>query len=43
MSRIMWSWWTRRCSPPWDVTAGLKKEGAIVINSSKTPAELRPS
>ena len=25
-----------------DVTAGLKKEGAIVINSSKTPAELRP-
>ncbi|MDR3729179.1 MAG: 2-oxoacid:acceptor oxidoreductase family protein [Oscillospiraceae bacterium] len=25
-----------------DVTAGLKKEGAIVINSSKTPAEIRP-
>ena len=25
-----------------DVTAGLKKEGAIVINSSKSPAELRP-
>lgn len=25
-----------------DVTAGLKKEGAIVVNSSKTPAELRP-
>ena len=25
-----------------DVTAGLKKEGAIVINSSKTPEELRP-
>jgi len=25
-----------------DVTAGLKKEGAIVINSAKTPAELRP-
>ena len=25
-----------------DVTAGLKTEGAIVINSSKTPAELRP-
>ena len=25
-----------------DVTVGLKKEGAIVINSSKTPAELRP-
>ena len=25
-----------------DVTAGLKKEGAIVINSSKAPAELRP-
>ena len=24
------------------VTAGLKKEGAIVINSSKSPAELRP-
>ena len=24
-----------------DVTAGLKKEGAIVINSSKSPAELR--
>ena len=27
---------------PVDVTAGLKKEGAIVINSSKSPAELRP-
>ena len=25
-----------------DVTAGLKREGAIVINSSKSPAELRP-
>ena len=25
-----------------DVTAGLKKEGAIVNNSSKSPAELRP-
>ena len=25
-----------------DVTAGLKAEGAIVINSSKSPAELRP-
>lgn len=25
-----------------DVTAGLKAEGAIVINSSKAPAELRP-
>ena len=25
-----------------DVTAGLKKEGAIVVNSSKAPAELRP-
>ena len=25
-----------------DVTAGLKNEGAIVINSSKSPAELRP-
>ena len=25
-----------------DVTAGLKKEGVIVINSSKSPAELRP-
>ena len=25
-----------------DVTAGLKKDGAIVINSSKSPAELRP-
>ena len=25
-----------------DVTAGLKKEGAIVINSSKSPAQLRP-
>lgn len=25
-----------------DVTAGLKEQGAIVINSSKTPAELRP-
>ena len=25
-----------------DVTAGLKKDGAIVINSSKTPAEIRP-
>ena len=25
-----------------DVTAGLKEEGAIVINSSKSPAELRP-
>lgn len=25
-----------------DVTAGLKKEGTIVINSSKSPAELRP-
>ena len=25
-----------------DVTAGLKKEGAIIINSGKTPAELRP-
>lgn len=25
-----------------DVTAGLKAEGAIVINSAKTPAELRP-
>ena len=25
-----------------DVTAGLKKEGAIVINSGKSPAELRP-
>ena len=25
-----------------DVTAGGKKEGAIVINSSKSPAELRP-
>ena len=25
-----------------DVTAGLKTEGAIVINSSKSPAELRP-
>ena len=25
-----------------DVTAGLKAEGAIVINSSKDPAELRP-
>jgi len=25
-----------------DVTKGLKPEGAIVINSSKTPAELRP-
>ena len=25
-----------------DVTAGLKKEGAIVINSSKSPADLRP-
>ena len=25
-----------------DVTAGLKTEGAIVINSSKAPAELRP-
>ena len=25
-----------------DVTAGLKPEGAIVINSSKSPAELRP-
>ena len=25
-----------------DVTAGLKREGAIVINSSKAPAELRP-
>jgi pyruvate ferredoxin oxidoreductase gamma subunit len=24
-----------------DVTAGLKKEGAIVVNSSKSPAELR--
>ena len=24
------------------MTAGLKKEGAIVINSSKSPAELRP-
>lgn len=24
-----------------DVTAGLKKEGAIVINSAKTPAEIR--
>ena len=27
---------------PVDVTAGLKKEGAIVINSSKSPAEIRP-
>ena len=25
-----------------DVTAGLKEEGAIIINSGKTPAELRP-
>ena len=25
-----------------DVTAGLKKEGAIGINSGKSPAELRP-
>ena len=25
-----------------DVTAGLKKEGAIVVNSGKAPAELRP-
>ena len=25
-----------------DVTAGLKQEGAIVINSSKAPADLRP-
>ena len=25
-----------------DVTAGLKQEGAIVINSAKSPAELRP-
>ena len=25
-----------------DVTAGLKKEGAIVVNSGKTPAQLRP-
>lgn len=25
-----------------DVTAGLKREGAIVINSGKSPAELRP-
>ena len=25
-----------------DVTAGLKKEGAIIINSGKTPAQLRP-
>lgn len=25
-----------------DVTAGLKETGAIVVNSSKTPAELRP-
>lgn len=25
-----------------DVTAGLKEEGAIVINSGKSPAELRP-
>ena len=25
-----------------DVTAGLKKEGAILINSEKTPEELRP-
>lgn len=25
-----------------DVTAGLKKEGAIVINFGKSPAELRP-
>ena len=25
-----------------DVTAGLKKEGAIVINSGKSPVELRP-
>ena len=25
-----------------DVTAGLKPEGAIVVNSGKTPAELRP-
>ena len=25
-----------------DVTAGLKPEGAIIINSGKTPAELRP-
>lgn len=25
-----------------DVTAGLKKEGAIVINSGKSPEELRP-
>ena len=25
-----------------DVTAGLKKDGAIVINSGKSPAELRP-
>ncbi len=25
-----------------DVTAGLKKEGAIIVNSGKTPADLRP-
>lgn len=25
-----------------DVTAGLKEEGAIIVNSGKTPAELRP-
>ena len=25
-----------------DVTAGLKKEGAIIINSGKSPAEVRP-
>ena len=25
-----------------DVTAGLKKEGAIIVNSGKSPAELRP-
>ena len=25
-----------------DTTAGLKKEGAIVVNSTKTPEEIRP-
>ena len=34
----MWSWWMRRYSVPWM----LPKEGAIVINSGKSPEELRP-
>ena len=40
-SPTTWWWWTRPCWTPW-TSPGACPQGAVIVNTAKSPAEIRP-